>query len=204
MEKRMEDQSFANDFRRDNNNISTILYISYVFKSLRLIILIFMLSYFIGCIFYICSDVIHQSRYDKQNGEEDFIEYFGIDEKDGLERIITMTYFGFTSLTTVGFGDYHPRHSVERVLTVLMLIFGVSIFSYIMGIFINIVDTINSLNASIDDGENLVRFFGLLIRFNKNKNLNGDFRRNMEQFFDFKWTNGRLLALESEADKSIF
>ena len=61
-----------------------------------------------------------------------------------------------------------------------MLMFGVSIFSYIMGIFLGIVDTIKNLNAPLDDGENLNRFFGLLIRFNKNKNLNFTFKQKIE------------------------
>ena len=39
----------------------------------------------------------------------------------------------FTSLSTVGFGDYHPRSDLERLLCSAILIFGVSIFSYVMG-----------------------------------------------------------------------
>jgi hypothetical protein len=49
---------------------------------------------------------------------------------------IIAIYFSFTSLSTVGFGDYHPRSDPERLLVAFILLFGVAIFSYCMGIFI--------------------------------------------------------------------
>ena len=47
-----------------------------------------------------------------------------------------MLYFSFTSLTTVGFGDFHPKSNFERIFIAFGLMFGVAIFSYIMGEFI--------------------------------------------------------------------
>lgn len=52
----------------------------------------------------------------------------------------TIIYYSFTSLTTVGFGDYHPKSDFERLLCLFILMFGVAIFSYIMGNFIQIVE----------------------------------------------------------------
>jgi hypothetical protein len=56
------------------------------------------------------------------------------------KRTIVMTYYAFTSLSTVGFGDYNPRSDFERIFIALMLLFGVAIFSYIMGNFIEILE----------------------------------------------------------------
>jgi hypothetical protein len=53
-----------------------------------------------------------------------------------------MVYFAFTSLSTVGFGDFNPRSNVERLFTSVVLLLGVSVFSYIMGNFIEIIDDI--------------------------------------------------------------
>ena len=50
-----------------------------------------------------------------------------------------MVYYAFTSLSTVGFGDYHPRSDEERLFCAMILLFGVAIFSYMMGIFIEIL-----------------------------------------------------------------
>ena len=43
-----------------------------------------------------------------------------------------MTYFAFTSLATVGFGDINPRSNIERLLGAFMLLIGVAIFSVFM------------------------------------------------------------------------
>ena len=85
-------------------------------------------------------------------------------------------YYSFTSLTTVGFGDFNPRSEFERIFCSAILLFGVAIFSYIMGNFIEILEQIQTLNEDLDDGDNLTRFFGLLQRFNGNKSINIDIR----------------------------
>ena len=56
-----------------------------------------------------------------------------------MENLIIIFYFAFTSLTTVGFGDYHPRGDVERLFGAFMLLVGVAIFSLVMGNFIDIL-----------------------------------------------------------------
>ena len=49
------------------------------------------------------------------------------------KKILVSTYFAFTTLATVGFGDYYPVRPVERFLFTIVFIGGVSMFSYIMG-----------------------------------------------------------------------
>lgn len=43
-----------------------------------------------------------------------------------------MFYFAFTSLSTVGLGDYHPRSDLERAIGAFALLFGVTVTSYVM------------------------------------------------------------------------
>ncbi len=59
------------------------------------------------------------------------------------ESVIICWYYAFTSLTTVGFGDYHPWNNYERLLCAFILLFGVAIFSYIMNIFIDLLGQYN-------------------------------------------------------------
>lgn len=58
-------------------------------------------------------------------------------DKDSMIRLI---YFSFTSLTTVGFGDFNPRSDFERLFIAFGLLFGVAIFSYIMSEAIDMID----------------------------------------------------------------
>lgn len=43
--------------------------------------------------------------------------------------IYQATYFIFTTMSTVGYGDYSPKSLIDRTLTVVVLITGVVIFS---------------------------------------------------------------------------
>lgn len=66
---------------------------------------------------------------------EFFLEHFHVSEKSTTDQAIIAMYYSFTSLTTVGFGDYNPRSEFERIFCAIILLFGVAIFSYIMGNF---------------------------------------------------------------------
>jgi hypothetical protein len=103
--------------------------------------------------------------------------------KSEYEALIIATYFAFTSLSTVGLGDFHPRGNIERVCTGFMLLFGVAIFSYIMGNFIEILSEFKEFHKEIDDGDNLSRFFGTLKYFNGQKDIELKFKERLEVHF---------------------
>lgn len=105
--------------------------------------------------------------------------------------MIKMVYFSFTSLTTVGFGDLHPKTDFERLFIAFGLMFGVSIFSYLMGTFIEMFDRYRSHNDSHEEADSLSRFFGILKRFNHNEDIDTTFKRKLESYFEFKWENDK-------------
>ena len=47
-----------------------------------------------------------------------------------------------------------------------------SIFSYIMGKFVEMIDAYKVLNADLDEGVELAKFLGMLQKFNNGKELN--------------------------------
>jgi hypothetical protein len=79
-----------------------------------------------------------------------------------------LTYYAFTSLSTVGLGDYRPRNSFERLCCVLVLLFGNAIFGYIIGCFNDMVQEVKVFNRDQYGSDDLNRFFNLLSRFNYN------------------------------------
>jgi len=78
-------------------------------------------------------------------------------------------YYALTSLSTVGFGDFHPKTDIERIMCAIVLLFGVAIFSYIMGEFIAILAQVQEIAADLDEDDNLSKFFSLLKKFNNGK-----------------------------------
>ena len=107
-------------------------------------------SYILGMLWLILCEA-HQdfylgidfSEFEKEHGEFEYPEHlqanfltvYDIPGRSVGENIILTTYFSFTSLSTVGFGDYHPRGDIERVVGAFLLLFGVAIFSYCLSIF---------------------------------------------------------------------
>ena len=83
-----------------------------------------------------------------------------------------MSYFAFTTLSAVGFGDFYPVSDFERLVWAFVMLFGVAIFSYIMGIFISLFEFRMSFDEDLDDGENLNKFFGTLQRYNYGAAIN--------------------------------
>jgi len=163
LKKVCEIEHLANNIELDQNKIMTVIMISYIFKTFKLVIIIFQVSYFLGIFFYIYSYIAKDITeiYYPDNENEDFITTF-LDDKNSYERAIAMTYYAFTSLSTVGFGDMYPVNNAERLVVAFILLFGVAIFSYVMGNFIQILDTFKSINAEIEEGDSLSRFFGNL------------------------------------------
>ena len=110
---------------------------------------------------------------------------------DGIEsdyrQFIILLYFAFTSLTTVGFGDYYPKNSIERMIIAFALLFGVAIFSYMMGNFIQIIQSYNDYNKINDEEDSLSNFFGILRKFNRNELLDPKFERLLEKYFTYRW-----------------
>ena len=85
---------------------------------------------------------------------------------------IATVYFAFTSLSTVGFGDYHPISTYECIFCAIILLTGVNIFSLLMDTFLDIINALQELDKDLDDGDTLTQFFGTLKRFNKGKDIN--------------------------------
>ena len=77
----------------------------------------------------------------------------GVD--DEYKRIVLMLYFALTTLSTVGYGDYHPISDLEMIITSLVMLGGVAFFSYIMGNFIEIITNYDAKMGTLDKSDEL-------------------------------------------------
>ena len=85
---------------------------------------------------------------------------------------MTFIYFSFTTLSTVGFGDFHPRTNIERFLGAFILLVGVTVTSYITERLSTMIVSIRNINSNTNEDINLGKFFATLVRFNEGKPLN--------------------------------
>ena len=115
--------------------------------------------------------------------------------------MISVMYFSFTTLTTVGYGDFHPVSNTEILVWSFVLLFGVTVFSFSMGNFIEMLMNFKIVTAEIEDHANLSKWFGLLARFNKGRPLPREMSNKIEAYFDYFWADDRNYAIKSEDDK---
>ena len=124
----------------DNNSIDGLMNFKYFLETLKLVIVIFNVSYFTGIFWIIYCDLIerYMLKHDEHHGEDsdsnlvNFIDTYQIYEQTQWKQFIIAMYYSFTSLSTVGFGDFHPQDNSERIFCIFILLFGVAIFSVIM------------------------------------------------------------------------
>ena len=138
----------------------------YSYRILRLIIIAIIITYFIGCFWYLISN-------DLNNPEDDntFVKEFGLVEASNKRKLIVSCYFALTTLSTVGYGDFYPVSNLERIVAILIMLCGVAFFSYIMGSFIEIISNYEKKMGVIDKGTDLHNWMTLLTRFTNNKPL---------------------------------
>ena len=165
----------------DHININQNIMIRYSIKSLRIMIQIVFSGYFTGLLIYILFDI----------SNSDFFAQFELEEKSTSELIITFWYFSFTTITTVGLGDYYPVSNFDRLFFSFYILAAVLVFSVVMSELDEVLRTQLSLSQDITDDEGLQQFMNLLRRFNYDNEINPAFRKDMFDYFRFKWSTDR-------------
>ena len=146
----------------------------YVYKIIRLIIIAGIITYFIGCGWWMLC--IQSYKLDR---DYNFISFNGLgnplaehdwdeEEEERLgwrTQLIVSCYYALTTLSTVGYGDYFPISSLERIIAVIIMLGGVAFFSYIIGNFIEIIS--NTKMGTSDRSADLNNWLIQLQRYNK-------------------------------------
>ena len=158
----------ANDTTQDNTLMSYVLIAKYCLHLLKLVIVILTITYFLGMFWYIISLELHHATYEYRStadasmvNVETYIvaNNLELDLDDKLqdvtanwEQAVQLMYFAYTTLSTVGFGDKTPRSDYERLIICVVLLLGVSLFGYILGILVDIIDEFKAFDGDIDEG----------------------------------------------------
>lgn len=198
-----------NDENESYPILKALMYVQ-MYKILRLTLLIFTSSYFLGIVWHIYIADLQADVYINPNDPSMGVKpnfntaMMGYDPDDpnpdsGYAKLIKVWYYAITTLSTIGFGDFTPVSSSERLISSVILMFGVTVFSFIMGQFIEILMNYKSL-WMVGQHKDLSKWIALLSRFNNGNPLNKDLITKIEDFFDYYWDNNRLAALSNEKD----
>ena len=114
-----------------------MIYIWFIVRAIHVIIIVYTVVYFIGILFFDMASALFNG-YDcsEEDRKTDSCQEFfhgeldmSLIDHDHSRVVIIGMYFIFTSLSTVGFGDYYPYSDVERAVTSMILLLGVIVFA---------------------------------------------------------------------------
>lgn len=66
-----------------------------------------------------------------------------LDSSTGTQYLASV-YWTFMTLSTVGYGDINPNTSAERLISMFVMVFGVTFFSLAVGSLSSVISTINT------------------------------------------------------------
>jgi hypothetical protein len=78
-----------------------------------------------GCLWY-------AAHYGKVNNYENWITTFELKDDNMLIKYIYSLYWATVTCTTVGYGDILPMNGFELFWAVIIIVFGVAIFSFVL------------------------------------------------------------------------
>ena len=172
---------------------------SKLLKTAQYVIIMFCLSYFTGLVWY----VFCKLEISKDGG---FLEHneFDLRQSTNFQRIASLTYFLFTTLSTVGLGDFHPVTNSERILCSIIMLFGVMLTSLMIENLNNMVAELRALNKSMDDSGRLHLFLSTIKKLNGDAKLQRDLEFRIEDYFRFRWEHDRNLAVSTQDDFRLY
>ena len=65
------------------------------------------------------------------------------------------------------------------------------------------IEEYKNMNADLEEGDELAKFFGLLEKFNNGKIIDQNFKQKMEAFFDYRWKYDKNQSIDDEKEKAI-
>ena len=61
--------------------------------------------------------------------------------------------------------------------------------------FSDILTEFKEFDADLDQGDELAKFFNILMHFNKNEEINPTLKLEIEKFFEYKWSCDKNYAM---------
>jgi len=132
---------------KDRNKLvkyfNEVLKISIGLERLFFFMLIFMvLTHVVSCIWIITANFSDYSP-------DTWVVRYGYENLSNYDLYICAFYFTITTITTVGFGDISGYTIAEKILCIVIMIFGVISFSFATGSLSSLISNLDTSEAKL-------------------------------------------------------
>ena len=150
------------------------------FKLAKLGLMLVVYAHFIGCIWFTASGGRGTAMEFKANSTWWGAMGLHDEEKYGVgDLYIASLYWAFTTMTTVGYGDILPVTRDERIVAILVMIIGATLFGYVIG---NVAATTMSHDIAKARKEDRLLEVSSYLR---EKHVSRSVRKKVEEFFHY-------------------
>jgi CRP-like cAMP-binding protein len=103
----------------------------------------------------------------------------GIQDETVQTKYLTSLYWAFSTLATVGYGDISAKTNIERMFSIVCMLFGVSWYAFVVSTISSILGMFDRRNAEVKRKQTL------LTQFMRDTNVPTELRRRILKYFDF-------------------
>ena len=163
---------------------------------IKLFISVIFIVYFLGCFFFWYQGVVSYHKYsggDSTHNEGIFAVNYNLDARPAKEVALISSYYMLTTISTIGYGDYLPQNIYEMSFVMCVMLFGVTLFAYIMGSFNNAITYYNDATSGVDYLGELNTWLDSLERLRGK--IPEELRAKVVKHFEFYYSNDRLKSL---------
>lgn len=118
---------------------------------IKQVVKMFFATYFLACVWYYYIDYLLREKHESN----DFIKNFQLEAEDSGKKFIKTWYFIFSTLVTVGYGDFYATNKYEMGFAVILVLAGPTWFAFMMGISINIINSLQDLSGKSQNKSDL-------------------------------------------------
>lgn len=134
--------------------------------------------------FHYCDSFLSPSAAAQAEGVPAYIAEHGVVEAYDLgdlsERYLLAVYWGFQSLTNLGYSDLIPDNAIEMVFAWFLCVFQVSFYAYILGTLFSFVVRKDG------NAESYRKSIAALESYSRNRNLPKKLHDSLIRYFDFQ------------------
>lgn len=107
---------------------------------IALVIVFFIFCHFMACIWIILGE---------RDVSDSWINRFELKGESHFTLYVIAYYFIITTFSTVGYGDFSPGNSLERIFVMFLEIFGIIFFSFAISSLTTIIEKLNQYGSEL-------------------------------------------------------
>lgn len=152
----------------------------------------------LACLWWYYIKLIGRKRHEPDG----FISYFDLENKTKSSQFLITWYYMFTTMMTVGYGDFYAINKYEMGFAIILLIAGPTWIAFTMGKAINIINDLGKIDGK-EDKMGLLNIWISNIESKKTM-LPLKLKSKINDFFINHWKHDRLGPLTDYPDESCY